>query len=77
MQALTRPDSGGGHRGEAPARSKWRRIFYLLTAFNVVTISGALRGPEGQIFTCARPVVSGKSKLLTARLINSSMNSTA
>lgn len=42
MQALKQPDSGGGHPGAAVARSQWRRIFYLLTAFNIVTIGGAL-----------------------------------
>jgi len=42
MQALKQPESGGANRGVAVARSKWRRIFYLLTAFNIVTVSGAL-----------------------------------
>ena len=42
MQALAQQESGGGHPGVAVARSKWRRIFYLLSAFNIVTVSGAL-----------------------------------
>ncbi len=42
MQALTQPKSGSGYPSQAIARSKWRRIFYLLTAFNIVTVSGAL-----------------------------------
>lgn len=42
MQALTQPKGGSGYPSQAIARSKWRRIFYLLTAFNIVTVSGAL-----------------------------------
>lgn len=43
-QVKVQPDSGGGHPGVAIARSKWRRDFYLLTAFNIVTVSGADSG---------------------------------
>lgn len=35
-------NAGSKAAGERKRISKWRRIFYLLTAFNIVTVSGAL-----------------------------------